>query len=119
MPFQKGVISNPNPGGRLKLPAGMRELAKAKTIDAINTLGEIMNDKTAPPSARVTAANSLLDRAWGKPEQSTNITVTSVEFEKMGIDELRLWVAREAKTIEGSLADIEDLGGPGELPKPD
>ena len=32
----------------------------------MRTLQSIMEDSDAPPAARVVAANSILDRAWGK-----------------------------------------------------
>ena len=32
-----------------------------------------MNDETAPASVRVTAANSLLDRAYGRPAQGARV----------------------------------------------
>jgi hypothetical protein len=40
----------------------------------VDTLVEIMGDKKAPQSARVTAANALLDRGFGKPLQSMEHT---------------------------------------------
>ena len=64
-------------------PAGVRnKLTKAKkqtltemagryTEQALATLAEIMTDEESPAAARVTAANSLLDRGHGKPVQAT------------------------------------------------
>ena len=66
-----------NPGGR---PAGhgeIREIARKHTNPAIETLAAIMNDASASPSARVGAATALLDRAWGRPEQSIRASVDS------------------------------------------
>lgn len=53
----------------------IRDLTKPHTQSAIETLAEIMNDKTANKMARITAANSVLDRGWGKPKQATETTV--------------------------------------------
>ena len=36
---------------------------------AFKALAEVIKDKNAPPSARVTAASAILDRAYGKPAQ--------------------------------------------------
>ena len=47
----------------------LSEIAKGHTSEAIKTLVDIMNDKGAPCAARATCANSILDRAWGKPAQ--------------------------------------------------
>lgn len=66
-PFQPGKSGNP--GGRPKIPAEVRELARALTMEAIETHAEIMRDKEAPPAARAASANAILDRALGKPTQ--------------------------------------------------
>lgn len=44
--------------------------ARKYTERALYTLNEIMEDVEAPPTARVAAANSILDRGWGKPVQT-------------------------------------------------
>jgi hypothetical protein len=65
--FQKGKSGNP--GGRPKVLGVVQDLAKQRTVEAINTLAEVMNDKSAPPAARALAADKLLDRGWGKATQ--------------------------------------------------
>jgi len=52
-----------------KTPTQIRSLARSHTETAVNVLAGIMQQKDAPPSARVAAANALLDRGWGKPTQ--------------------------------------------------
>lgn len=52
-----------------KTPTQIRSLARGHTETALNTLAGIMNEPDAPAAARVAAANSLLDRGWGKPTQ--------------------------------------------------
>lgn len=52
-----------------KTPTDIRSLARAHTETAIKTLAGIMEQPEAPAAARVAAANSLLDRGWGKPSQ--------------------------------------------------
>jgi hypothetical protein len=47
----------------------IRSKARAHTDAALNCLVGIVNQSEAPPAARVAAANSLLDRGWGKPAQ--------------------------------------------------
>lgn len=61
-----------------KAPVDLRSLARAHTAAAIKTLAGIMNQPKAQASARVTAANSLLDRGWGKPEQNNNIDLKMI-----------------------------------------
>jgi len=53
-----------------KTPSDIRSLARAHTDKAINTLVGIMSQGKAPHAARVAAANSLLDRGWGKAPQT-------------------------------------------------
>jgi len=48
----------------------IRSLARAHTRTAINVLVGIMRSKDSTAAARVTAANAILDRGWGKPPQS-------------------------------------------------
>jgi hypothetical protein len=67
MPFQPGQSGNP--GGMHKGTAELKALARQHAAAAIETLANIMLDSGAPPPARVAAANSLLDRGWGKPVQ--------------------------------------------------
>jgi len=66
MPFRKGQSGNP--GGRPKVLADVRDAARAHSVTAISALVEIIENKRAPPAARVAAANSILDRGFGRPE---------------------------------------------------
>jgi len=52
-----------------KAPTEIRSLARSYTESAIKTLAGIMQQPEAPEAARVSAANSLLDRGWGKAAQ--------------------------------------------------
>ena len=53
-----------------KTPLEIKSLARKHTKSALNVLSGIMNERTAPPSARVQAAEALLSRGWGKAPQS-------------------------------------------------
>jgi hypothetical protein len=63
-PFEKGASGNP--GGRPRVEGEIRELARQHTGTALRTLIEIA-ERGENESARVAAANSLLDRGYGKP----------------------------------------------------
>lgn len=59
----------PNPAGRPRTDhSTVKALARGWTEDAVATLAEIMNNPKASHSSRVSAANALLDRGWGKPK---------------------------------------------------
>jgi hypothetical protein len=47
----------------------IRSIARSHTRTAINTLVGVMKAKDATPAARVSAANAILDRGWGKATQ--------------------------------------------------
>lgn len=47
----------------------IRSLARAHTKTAVNVLVGIMRSKDATAAARVSAANAILDRGWGKTAQ--------------------------------------------------
>ena len=55
-----------NPGGRPTGDGEIRELARQYTMAALQTLIEIA-ERGENERARVTAANAILDRSWGKP----------------------------------------------------
>lgn len=49
----------------------IRSLARSHTKTAIKVLAGIMSSKDATAAARVSAANAILDRGWGKVTQSS------------------------------------------------
>lgn len=71
-----------------KAATDIRSLARSHTESALRVLAGIMNEPEAPHAARVAAANSLLDRGWGKPVQTTDVTVRKVTAQELRDDEL-------------------------------
>jgi len=55
-----------------KTLAEIRSLARSHTRTAIRVLAGIMRCEDATPAARVSAANAILDRGWGKATQPLN-----------------------------------------------
>jgi len=75
-----------NPGGRPRILRDVQSLARSHTVDAVRTLSVLMQDMKTPPGVRVRAAELLLDRAWGRPLQSsvsTNLDVRQLSDEEL------------------------------------
>src|SRR5262245_60317530 len=98
MPFQKGKSGNP--GGRPKVVGEVQARAREYTKEAIETLRDIMLDIKAPAASRVLAANSLLDRAYGRPSQTISQSVADKPVDQMTDDELiaRIRALQESST---------------------
>jgi Family of unknown function (DUF5681) len=73
-PFQKGQSGNP--GGRPKELIGIQELARSHAELAIATLVKVAS-KGRSESARVAAAESLLNRGFGRPPQALHHSLTT------------------------------------------
>lgn len=68
-------------------PKSVKQLAREKSIEAIELLVSVMNDPAARNRDRIGAANAILDRAFGKPTAQVEATVTS-RFDTMSEQEL-------------------------------
>ena len=116
--------NNANPNGRPPKSANLtlsertanrhllhevRQLARDIGPDDINTLIVIRDDETAPHSARIMAANSLLDRGFGRPGQAieASFNATIVRAELSPLDE-----------INRRIAALVERERENELPKP-
>ena len=92
-----------NPKGLEPGVGHVRELARQHTEEAVEKLVEIMRDENAPPSAQGAAANALLDRGWGRPDQS--VTVDNGESLLSILDEIER--RADLKEIEGEAIDVD------------
>ena len=80
-----------NPGGRPKEYPEVKEAARKHTKAALKTLKTIMSDEKQPGSARVAAANALLDRGYGKAAQHISAEVTH-SWESVATSEFDGWL---------------------------
>ncbi len=111
MVFKKGQSGNPSglpqkpeSIARRQMSKDVRDLCRAHTLDAVNALIEVVNTKTTPPAARVAAANSILDRGWGKAPVHIDATVSS--FERMSDQELIAFIT--GRVIDGEVIHEDD-----------
>ena len=63
-----------NPGGRPKIPDDVKEAIRAACPGAVQYLVEVYRDPKEKTAYRLEAAKTILDRAYGKPAQSQDIS---------------------------------------------
>jgi hypothetical protein len=89
----------------------IRSLARSHSESAIATLAGIMRQENAPLASRVAAANSLLDRGWGKPRQVA--TDDAAQPVKVEYEIVRTIVDPKAPLEEAARQQqLEDASGP-------
>lgn len=104
MAWKKGQSGNPS--GRPKSLREVTELARENSARAIERLVELMDDEDG--RVALAAANSILDRGYGKPKQSIEIEEKSPG--EMSDQEIRAAVA-ELLTKYGEEKQSMDSGG--------
>ena len=106
MAWKKGESGNP--GGRPAAAFRVRDLAREATDDAIATLIEVMTSTTERGSARVAAAQALLDRAWGRAPADIPDTGGEIDVTRMSDEELLALIERAAAYIPPLVVEVND-----------
>ena len=99
MAWVKGQSGNPS--GHVAKRAAMLRRLEGLTFKAVDVLEDILLDKTATHSERLSAAKEVFDRAIGKAKQQATIEVTHNASPHLSA----LIGLATMTTIEGSLAD--------------
>jgi hypothetical protein len=116
--WPKGQSGNPN--GRpvssntpemKQLVADVRALAQASGAQSIALLERLRDDENVPPAVRAMAANSLLDRGYGRPPQAIDLNATVLTGQLEEADPLDLIESRLAGIRERS----DDIEPPSQL----
>jgi hypothetical protein len=99
-----------NPKGRPSIKGEVETLARTYTVEAIETLADLMRNG-ASDNVRMSAANALLNRGWGLPRQAIDgslaiAPVPPKPIERMSLAELEA----ELAILEGKrrLAGLDD-----------
>lgn len=92
---------SPNPRGRPKKDYEVAAEAAKYAPLAIKTLADICANEASPEPSRISAASTLLDRAFGRAPQSINMK-TELTFSEQFEDFIR---QINAKVVNGSVAD--------------
>jgi hypothetical protein len=104
MKWVKGMSGNP--GGRPKLEVSIRELAQQNSMEALETLVQVM--RTGKPGERLVAANAILDRAYGKPTQSVEMSGDRTTLVDLLVSLNKSHPVRDAATGSPSITDATD-----------
>jgi hypothetical protein len=99
----KGMES-PNKAGRPRTPkniAELRELAREKTGAMLEFLANTALNAKAPIGVRVTAATEILNRGWGRPNQSLDLNHGVQDNLAALLEEID--ARNKAKLIEGPI----------------
>ena len=71
-PFKPG--NSGNPGGRPKIPEEVKTMARAASPKAMRALIAILDDENSRPPDIIRAAEAIINRAYGTPQQSIELT---------------------------------------------
>jgi hypothetical protein len=99
--FQKGRSGNP--GGRPKLPEELRDRIRALSDDAVTVLEHALRDEDV--RVRLVAAQTLLDRGYGRPAQAKDVTLTTKQDASNAHLQALLEVARLRRAVPIDLND--------------
>lgn len=103
--FQPGQSGNP--GGMPRGVGEVKKLARQWTSKAIETLADIMMDDGQSGPARVSAAEALLNRGYGKPLQQMEVGKPG-DFAEMTDDQVDAFIAQTVNELSAAKTKPED-----------
>jgi hypothetical protein len=87
-----------NPQGRPSIKGEVETLARTYTVEALETLADLMRNGTSD-NVRMAAANALLNRGWGLPRQAIDGSLAiapplAKPIDRMSLAEVEAEIAR-------------------------
>jgi hypothetical protein len=112
-----------NPGGRPKKDVDIAALATEHTPQAFAKIVELLNHKDG--RVALAAANSIIDRAFGKPAQSVQAKVETLDIAKLWLHavsnptpaktiEVEAQAAQETRIVGGMITPLVEDGKRGD-----
>ena len=99
---------SPNPSGCIPRDGReVLELAREGSFAAIRRLIAIVNDEEAPYGAQIAAANAVLERAWGKTKNETEVSDPGQTLEQLLT---AIWDEKRARQAEHERAGGDQEG---------
>lgn len=99
--------SGRKPGSKNKVTLEAREIAQQHAGDAILTLASLMTFASTD-MARIAAANSILDRAYGKPGQSMEIVEVKPDMRGWSARRIAAYNDLDLEQFEGMQKQLQD-----------
>lgn len=87
----------------------LRSLAREQTVNALNVIIGIMNAETTSDRDKLVAANSLLDRGWGKPTQLMSAVSEEVTMRKFDYEIVHVQTTQEEIENDDLVVDYSEI----------
>lgn len=97
----------------IQFPEGtdVKDMARAYTRLAVDTLATIVQSDEASDSNKITASTELLNRGWGKPAQALEVSRGHDDYSRMPLArliELEQALLSKMPVVEGQCVEVDE-----------